>query len=415
MSTLELFIGLRYLRAKKHSHFVSLIALIALLGIALAIILIITVLSVMNGFQHELRERILIMSSHITLSGLHGQGIQNWPVITKQIHTDNDITGSAPYIRGEAMLSHLDRTRATVLRGIDPQQESAVSAVAQKMKDGKLTNLRSGEFGIILGSELARTLNVRIGQQVTLISSQLNALPIGITPRFKRFTLVGIFEVGMHEFDSGLALIHIHDAAKLLRLKDRVSGIRLQIQDIFNAPRKRYDMAQRFAGRYWVSDWTQHHANFFKAIQMEKTAMFVILSLIIAVAAFNIVSTLVMVVMDKEGDIAILRTLGMSSTAIMRIFMIQGTAIGLLGVFLGATGGVALATHIESIVRFVESQLSIRFLDPSIYYISDLPSQVLWSDVALVCVIGFLASLLATLYPAWLAAKTEPATALRYE
>ena len=411
----ELLIGLRYLRAKRRNHFISFISLISILGIALAIILLITVLSVMNGFQQELRDRILIMTSHVTVSGIQGSGIDDWESIVKTFSDDSDITGSAPYVRGEVMLSHSGNVNAALLRGILPERESFVSAVADRMQNGKLSNLKSGEFGLILGAELARSLGTIPGDRLTVITPQLNVSPFGIMPRLRSFTLVGIFEVGMHEFDSGLVLMHMDDAAKLLRLKGKASGVRFQVKNLFDAPVKRHEFSQQLAGHYRVSDWTRRHANFFRAVQMEKTIMFIILSLIVVVAAFNIVSTLVMVVTDKESDIAILRTLGMSPASIMRVFMVQGTVIGLLGTLVGMAGGAALATHLESIVRFIEETFQTRFLDSSIYYISDVPSLLLWGDVIFICVISFLITVLATLYPAWKASRTHPAEALRYE
>jgi lipoprotein-releasing system permease protein len=411
---LELFIGLRYLRAKKRNHFISFISSISIFGIALAIILLITVLSVMNGFQQELRDRILVMTSHVTVSAANG-GLRDWQVVSEKLKEDTEITGSAPYVRGEVMLSHSGNVHAALIRGVSPEHEPAVSAVADKMKDGALVDLKPGEFGIILGHELARSLGAWPGDRITVVSPQLNVSPAGVMPRLKRFTLVGTFEVGMHEFDSGLALMHIEDAAKLMRMKGEVSGVRLRIDKLFDARRKQYEITQKLGAGYYVSDWTRRHANFFRAVQMEKTVMFVILSLIIAVAAFNIVSTLVMVVTDKESDIAILRTLGLSPTSIMQVFMVQGTVIGLLGTFIGMVGGIALANNVESIVQFIERQFDTHFLDPSIYYISVLPSQVLWMDVLLVCGVSFGVSMLATLYPAFRASKTHPVEALRYE
>lgn len=411
--SLELLIGLRYLRAKKRNHFISFISSISLLGMAMAIILLITVLSVMNGFQQELRDRILVMTSHVTVSGLHGEGIQNWESIVERLDAQG-ITGSAPYVRGEVMLSHSGNVHAALLRGIDPAEEHKVSAVAGNMKHGNLADLKPGGYGIILGTELARTLGASPGDRVTVVSPQFNVSPAGVLPRLKRFTLVGTFEIGMHEFDSGMVLMHIDDAAKLMRLKNRVSGVRIQLEKLFDAPRRRYEFAQQLGGQYWVSDWTRRHMNFFRAVQMEKKVMFVILSLIIAVAAFNIVSTLVMVVTDKESDIAILRTLGMSPASILRVFIIQGTVIGFMGTIIGMVGGIVLASNVEMIVRFIESQFKTQFLDPSIYYISELPSQVLWTDVALVCLISFSVSVLATIYPAWKASQTRPVEVLRY-
>jgi len=411
---LELFIGLRYLRAKKRNHFISFISLISILGTAIAIGVLITVLSVMNGFQQELRDRILVMTSHVTVSGVLG-GLKDWQAVAESVSGHPQVTGSAPYIRGEVMLSNAGNVHAALIRGILPEQESAVSAVAGKMKNGSLDNLKPGKFGIILGHELARTLGVWPGDRITVISPQVSVSPAGAMPRLKRFEVVGTFEVGMHEFDSGLVLMHIDDAAKLLRSKDEVSGVRFRIKELFDAPQVGHEFSRTLGGNYWVSDWTRRHANFFRAVKMEKTVMFVILSLIIAIAAFNIVSTLVMVVTDKESDIAILRTLGLSPAGVMRIFMIQGTIIGIFGTLLGMVGGIALANNVERIVRFIEEQFQTKFLDPSIYYISDLPSQVLWGDVILVCGVSFTLTVLATIYPAWRASRTHPVEALRYE
>ena len=411
---LELFIGLRYLRAKKRNHFISFISSISILGIALAIILLITVLSVMNGFQQELRDRILVMTSHVSVLASHGN-LQDWQQLSEVISQDADIKGSAPFVRGEVMLSYAGNVHAALIRGISPEHESSVSAVADKMTDTRLEDLKPGDFGISRGHELARSIGAWPGDKITVVSPQLNVSPVGVTPRLKRFKLLGTFEVGMHEFDSGLALMHIEDAAKLMRMKNEVSGVRLRIQEIFDAPLKRYELSKTLGPGYFVVDWTRRHANFFRAVQMEKTVMFVILSLIIAVAAFNIVSTLVMVVTDKESDIAILRTLGLSPASIMQVFMVQGTVIGLLGTLIGMIGGVALASHVEAIVQFIERQFETRFLDPSIYYISELPSQILWADVILVCTISFTVSIVATLYPAWRASRTHPVEALRYE
>lgn len=412
--SLELFIGLRYLRAKKRNHFISFISLISILGTALAIGVLITVLSVMNGFQQELRNRILVMTSHVTVAGLEG-GLSDWKEVAKTLSDHPQVTGSAPYIRGEVMLSNAGNVHAALIRGILPEKESAVSAVAGSMKSGSLDDLKPGKFGIILGHELARTLGVWPGDRVTVVSPQVSVSPAGVMPRLKRFKVVGTFEVGMHEFDSGLVLMHIKDAAKLLRIRDEVSGVRFRIRELFDAPQVGFEFSRLLGGNYWVSNWTRRHANFFRAVKMEKTLMFVILSLLIAIAAFNLISTLVMVVTDKESDIAILRTLGLSPRGVMKIFMIQGTIIGVLGTLIGMLGGIALANNVEDIVRFIENQFQTKFLDPSIYYISDLPSQVLWGDVALVCGVSFTLTVLATIYPAWKASCTHPVEALRYE
>ena len=414
-ATLELFIGLRYLRAKKRNHFISFISLISIMGIALAIVLLITVLSVMNGFQQELRDRILVMTAHLTVTDRRGEGIADWLSLAESLEGTPGVSGSAPYTRGEVMLSAHGRVNAALLRGVLPERESAVSAVAGKMKAGRLDDLRAGEFGVIIGAELARTIGVGVGDRITVISPQFNASPIGVVPRFKRFTVAGVFEVGMHQSDSALALAHMEDVAVLLRMPGKASGVRFQVDNLFAAPALRERFARELGAGYWVSDWTRQHANFFRAIRTEKTVMFVILSLIVVVAAFNIVSTLVMVVTDKESDIAILRTLGLSPAAILRVFMIQGVFIGVVGVAGGAAGGVALASNLEPIIGAIEEVFETRFLDATVYYISEVPSLVLWQDVALVCAISFCVSALATLYPALRAARTHPAEALRYE
>lgn len=279
---------------------------------------------------------------------------------------------------------------------------------------GELDELRAGEFNIVLGKELARALGVAPGDKVTLVAPQANVTPAGILPRLKRFTLVGIFEVGMHEFDSGLALIHLEDAQRLFR-KEGPSGLRLKTNDVLAAPRISREIVAQLPGRYWVVDWTQRHANFFRALKTEKTVMFVILMLIVAVAAFNIISTLVMMVSDKQSDIAVLRTLGASPKGILKIFMIQGTIIGVVGITLGVIGGVWLASNVETLVPAIESMLGQKFLSPDVYYISDLPSDMHWQDVITISIIAFVLCLLATIYPALRAAKTHPAEALRYE
>ncbi|MCP4043556.1 MAG: lipoprotein-releasing ABC transporter permease subunit, partial [Gammaproteobacteria bacterium] len=380
----------------------------------LGVTALITVLSVMNGFEQELRERILGMAAHGTISG-YGGGLRNWTTVAEAAERHPRIVGVAPYIRAEAMLTHGQSVHGSIIRGVLPAEEPRVSRVTDNMNSGSLDTLKSGSYNIILGKDLARTLGVGTGDRVTLVAPQARVTPAGILPRLRRFTVSGIFEVGMHEFDSALALIHMQDAARLFRLKDKVTGIRLRLDDMFLAPRISRELAEELPGAYWVTDWTQHHANFFRAIKTEKTVMFVILALIVAVAAFNIVSTLIMVVTDKESDIAILRTLGISPAGVMRIFMVQGSVIGVIGTLLGAIGGVALALNVETIVPAIESLLGLKFLSPDVYYISDLPSELHWPDVGRICGVALVLSLVATIYPAWRASRTQPAEALRYE
>ncbi len=412
--SLPLFIGLRYTRAKRRNHFISFISLTSMLGIALGVTALITVLSVMNGFEKELRERILGMASHATITG-YDNTLQNWQSLADIAHQHPEVVGAAPYIEGEGMLSNGEQVSGVALRGIDVAYEGEVSEVAEKMIAGDLALLQPGEYGIVLGVDLARSLGVLLGDKVSLIVSKANISPAGIMPRMKRFTVVGIFEVGMYEYDSSLALLQIEDAARLYKMDGEVTGLRLKLQDMFMAPQVARELVDGQLGSYYMSDWTRKHANFFRAIQIEKTMMFLILSLIIAVAAFNIVSTLVMVVTDKSADIAILRTLGATPTTVLLIFMVQGCVIGFIGTTLGFIGGVSLAMNVDTIVPALESLFKTKFLDASVYYITELPSDLHWNDVIKITSISFILSLLATLYPAWNASKMQPAEVLRHE
>ena len=407
------YIGLRYTRAKRRTQFISFITLTSVLGIALGVTALITVLSVMNGFEAELRERILGMTAHATITGPNGQ-LDDWQGLDRRIKDYPHIEGAAPFITGQVMINADRRVSGTMLNGIMPATESKVSDVAQKMHQGKLANLVPGEYGIVLGQELANYLGVLVGDKVTVISPQVNSTPAGIVPRLRRFTVVGTFQVGMYEYDRNMALIHIEDAAKLFRLDNAVSGLRIKLDDLFNAPQITRSMGE-YLQDYIVSDWTQAHSNFFRAVQIEKRVMFVILLLIVAVAAFNIVSTLVMVVTDKRGDIAILKTQGLTSGSVMGIFMVLGTVIGLFGTALGTAGGVALALNVETIVPVIEKLFHVQFMAADVYYINQVPSKLVWADVYVIAGMAFWLSLLATLYPAWQASKINPAEVLRYE
>ena len=411
---LELALGLRYTRAKRRNHFISFISLISIVGIALGITALITVLSVMNGFEKELRERILGMASHATISGPNGQ-LADWSGLAERIAKHPQVVGSAPYVQGQAMLANGRQVSGALIRGVNPGREPSVSEVGDNMLLGELTDLKPGEYGIILGEALASVLGVGTGDKVTVITPQANVTPAGILPRLRRFDVVGIFEVGMYEYDRSTAFISIDDAARLFQLDGMVSGLRLKLEDLFRAPAVSRELAANLEGSYWISDWTRQHANFFRAVRTEKTVMFVILTLIVAVAAFNIVSTLVMVVTDKQADIAILRTLGMTPRSVMTVFMIQGTIIGLFGTLLGIIGGVLLALNVESIVPFIENMIGRKFLSPEVYYISDLPSELETADVIRIAAVAFTLTVVATLYPAWRASRTQPAEALRYE
>ncbi len=410
----ELWVGLRYTRAKRRNHFISFISLISMLGIGLGVAALIVVLSVMNGFQKELRTRILGVASHIQVSGIGGE-LTDWAKTLQAVAQHPRVQAAAPYVQAQGMLALDQQVRGTVVRGILPEAEEQVADFAKHLKVGRFDELVAGEFNIILGLELARALNVGIGDKVTLIAPQGMVTPAAVLPRLKQFKVVGVFEVGMFEYDSGLALIHLQDAQKLYRLDDRVTGVRLKVDDLFAAPRIGRELLRFLDDDATVTDWTRSHANFFRAVQIEKNMMFLILLLIVAVAAFNIVSTLVMAVTDKQADIAILRTLGASPGSIMQVFIVQGALIGSIGLLAGVAGGVALALNVETVVPFIERVFGIQFLAKDVYYISDLPSDLQWRDVAVITGVSFLLTLLATLYPSWRASRTNPAEALRYE
>jgi len=412
---LPFYIGLRYTRAKRRNHFISFISLSSILGIALGVAALITVLSVMNGFEKELRHRMLGMSAHVVVRTID-KSWQDWQNMAQQLGKKDHVTGVAPFIQGQAMISYHKNVEGTFLQGIFPELEPQVSQVKDKMVEGSIDDLKAGEFGIVLGKELARSLNVRMGNKITLIVPQASVTPVGLLPRMKRFIVKGIFSVGMHEFDSGLVLLHAEDAAKLLRMPaGTIHGLNIKLDDMFLAPSFSVQLQQEMPFGYHSYDWTYRHKNFFEAIKMEKTVMFVILTLIIAVAAFNIISTLVMVVTDKQADIAILRTLGATPRTIMAIFMVQGTLIGVFGTLLGFVGGVSLALNIETIIPILEQLFHVQFLSAEVYYISDLPSDLRWLDVYKISALSLIISLLATIYPAWRGSRVQPAEALRYE
>ena len=415
MSPYELFIGLRYTRAKKRNHFISFISLISLMGITLGMTALITVMSVMNGFQKEVRTRILGVASHVQIASPYGN-LSHWQQIADEASKHPAVEAAAPYVSAQGMLSHNQIVQGVMVRGILPAMEDKVANFSHSMVSGKLENLEPGEFGIVIGMELARVLGTFVGDKIVLISPQGQVTPAGILPRLKQFTVVGIFEVGHFEYDSGLVLIHMFDAQKLYRLEnDDVSGVRLKLTDLFQAPKVVQELPALLTIDSYISDWTKQHANYFRAIQIEKRMLSLILALIIAVAAFNIVSTLVMAVTDKESDIAILRTLGASPRSIMKIFIVQGTFIGVFGTILGVTGGMLLAYNVSEVVAFIESLFNVQFLSREIYYISKIPTDPQMADITSVAVTSFVLSLLATIYPSYRASKVNPAEALRYE
>ena len=415
MSAYELFIGLRYTRAKRRNHFISFISLISLLGITLGMTALITVMSVMNGFQKEVRTRILGVASHIQVSGVEGT-LTNWRQVADETIKHPQVEAAAPYVGAQGMVSYGQVVRGVMVRGILPDLEEKVADLARMMVSGELDELVPGEFGIVVGMELARALGVSRGDKIVLISPQGQVTPAGILPRLKQFTITGIFEAGHFEYDSALVLIHIADAQKLYRMEDdQVSGVRLKLHDLFQAPQVVRELVPLISQDTHISDWTRQHANYFRAIQIEKRMLSLILALIIAVAAFNIVSTLVMAVTDKQPDIAILRTLGASPRSIMKIFIVQGTLIGVIGTALGVIGGVLLAYNVSDVIALVERVFSVQFLSREVYYISEIPSDPQMADIVTVAVVSFALTLLATIYPSYRASKVNPAEALRYE
>jgi len=410
----ELFIGLRYIRAKRKSHFVSFIAFISIAGVALGVFALIVVLSVMNGFGNELRDRTLSMTSHATISGYDGY-LRDWPAVLEKAEKEAEVVAVAPYIRKEVMLTNGRRVSGSLVRGIKPEQESKVSLVESKMISGSLFDLKAGEYGIVLGRELANALGVYEGDRITVITPQASITAVGVMPRLRRFTVVGVFEVGMHQYDAAMAYMHIEDAAKLFSYKDKINGVRLKLTDLFDAPRITRELEKRFGEDFWVRDWSQQHKNFFRALQTEKTVMFIILLMMVSVAALNIVSTLMMTVTDKESDIAILRALGMRPSSIMTIFIIQGAFIGFFGTVVGVATGVPVALHVFEIVSWLERLFNTDFLPSDVYYISDIVADVKVSEVVTYALAAFSVTILATIYPAWRASRTLPAEALRYE
>ncbi|MBL0038593.1 MAG: lipoprotein-releasing ABC transporter permease subunit [Nitrosomonadales bacterium] len=414
MRPYELFIGLRYTRAKRRNHFISFISLISMLGMALGVAALIVVLSVMNGFQKEIRTRILGIAPHLQISE-EGNYLVDWQPALQLMAKYPQVAAAAPFVNGQGMVSFDQNVQGVMVRGILPQDESKVIDLSDKMKAGSLEALQEGSFGIVLGSDLAHTLGAHLNDKVLLISPQGQVTPAGMVPRLKQFRVVGIFEIGMAPYDNTLALIHLNDAQKLYQMGSAISGISARLHDLDLAPQVAIEIQRVLPRNTYVSDWTRQHSNYFRAVQIEKKMMFIILSLIVAVAAFNIVSTLVMAVTDKQADIAILRTLGASPSSIMKIFIVQGALIGLIGSVLGVGGGVLLSLNIDTVVPFIERLLGMHFLSKEVYFINELPSDLQRGDVLVVACFSFLISLLATLYPSWRASRTQPAEALRYE
>jgi lipoprotein-releasing system permease protein len=410
----EFWMGGRYVRSKSRNGFVSLISTISISGIAIAVAVLIVVLSVVNGFERELRERLLAMSAHATIEDPLGT-LADWDRHAQNALTHPDVLGAAPYVDGQALLMSGRQLSGAELRGIDPALESAVSGIATVVTEGSFDVLQPGSFAIVLGSELANALHAGVGDKVTVTLAEGVVTPAGMMPRTRRFTVGGIYRVGMYEFDRRLAFVNLQDAQRLFRLGEDVSGIRLAVSEIYSAPSIVREVAIDGGGGVLVSDWTRRHVNFFRSIQITKSILFVILLMVVAVAAFNIVSTLVMVVKDKQSDIAILRTVGAAPSTVLKIFIVQGSIIGVIGTLAGLILGVVLTINLESIVAFMESTFGIKFLAADVYFISDLPAELRWADVARICAIALVLALLSTVYPAWRGARTLPAEALRYE
>lgn len=413
-SAYEWLIGTRHLRSTHRRGFVSFVAVVSVLGLMLGVATLIVVLSVMNGFERELRSRILSVTAHGTLEGLQGP-LDDWPAVQRAALRSPGVLAAVPYIESESMLANGQRVSGAMVRGVLPEQERKATGLAQHITAGSLEALRDGDFNTILGAALAKQLQVQVGGTVVLIAPQGTATPSGVVPRMKRFHVVGLFDSGMYEYDSALALVHLSDAAKLFRLGDKATGIRLALQDPLAARSTVRQLAVRLGGNFYVQDWTSNHANFFRNIELTKGMMFIILMMIVAVAAINLVSTLVMIVKDKRTDIAILRTLGAGPRNVLAMFAVQGVLIGLAGTALGAGLGVLLSKNLQALVAALERALGTQFLDARVYLMSDLPAFVETRDVLQVCSVAFILCAIATLYPAWRASRTAPAEALRHD
>ncbi|HEV8333609.1 MAG TPA: lipoprotein-releasing ABC transporter permease subunit [Steroidobacteraceae bacterium] len=411
----EFLIGRRYLRASRGNRFVSFISTISMAGLAIGVAVLIVVLSVMNGFEREVRERILSLTSHASITA-YSSRLSDWQDAAARVRGNSSVVAAAPFIEDQALLIGSGaKTSGAIVTGVLPAEERNVTAVADKVVAGSFEALQPGEYGIVLGTELAKALGVTLGQRVVLVTSLRTTTPAGVMPRMRAFQVVGLFSAGMFEFDRNLAYVHIGDAARLYRMGDDVSGLRLKLTDLFAAPHIVRDLARSLGGAYYIDDWTRKHANFFRSIQLTKSALFLILLLVVGVAAFNIVSTLVMVVKDKRSDIAILRTLGASPRSVLSIFLTQGVAIGVIGTLAGVLLGVLISWNLESLIHGLETLLGLHFLDAKVYYISDLPARVEWSDVLKISLTAFGLCCLSTLYPSWRAARTQPAQSLRHE
>jgi lipoprotein-releasing system permease protein len=410
----ELLIGRRYLRASRGNRFVSLISTISMVGVAIGVAVLIVVLSVMNGFEREVRQRILSLTSHASISALSFR-LSDWQDAAARVRGNPAVLAAAPFIEDQALLIAGDKSSGAVVTSVLPEDERQVTIIAEKVTAGSFDALEPGEFGIVLGDELAKALGVAVGGRVVIVTSLRTTTPAGVMPRMRAFKVVGLFAAGMYEYDRNLAYVHVADAARLYRMGDDVTGLRLKLADMFAAPLVVRELARDLGGGYYIDDWTRKHANFFRSIQLTKSALFIILLLVVGVAAFNIVSTLVMVVKDKRSDIAILRTVGASPRSILSIFLTQGVAIGMIGTLSGVLLGVLISLNLESLIHGLEALLGLHFLDAKVYFITDLPTRIEWSDVVQISLTAFGLCCLSTLYPSWRAARTQPAQSLRHE
>jgi lipoprotein-releasing system permease protein len=410
----EWLIGTRYLRSTHRRGFVSFVSLMSVLGLMLGVATLVVVLSVMNGFSRELRSRMLSVTAHAQLMGLQGT-LTDWQPIQKEALRHEGVEAAVPYIEEQAMLANDDRLTGSLIRGVLPEEERRVTGLAQHLTAGRLEDLEPGQFHIILGAALAKELHAQVGGSVVLMAPEGTATPGGVVPRMRRFKVTGIFDSGVYEFDRGLALIHMQDAARIYHLGNAVTGVRLAMRDPMQAHAAVQQIAYALGGNFYVSDWTLNHANFFRSIEITKSIMFVILLMAVGVAAFNIVATLVMIVKEKQTDIAILRTLGAGPRNVLLMFAIQGVVIGLAGTVLGALLGIVLSDNLQAIIDALQRLIGVQFLDASVYLMNELPAYVEWSDLLKVCAVAFLLCALATVYPAWRASRTQPAEALRHE
>lgn len=410
----EFLIGRRYLRSSRGNRFVSFISTISMAGVAIGVAVLIVVLSVMNGFEREVRGRILSLTSHATISALSSR-LGDWQEAAATIRDNPAVLAAAPFIEDQALLISGAKSSGAIVTGVLPEDEREVTVIGDKIVSGSFDSLAAGEYGIILGTELAKALGVALGERVVIVTSLRNTTPAGVMPRMRAFKIVGLFAAGMYEFDRNLAYVHLADAARLYRMGGDVTGLRLRLADMFTAPRVVRELAGSLGGGYYVDDWTRKHANFFRSIQLTKSALFIILLLVVGVAAFNIVSTLVMVVKDKRADIAILRTLGAAPRSVLAVFLTQGVAIGAIGTLSGVLLGVLISVNLETLIHVLEALFGLHFLDAKVYYISDLPAYVEWADVLQISLTAFGLCCLSTLYPSWRAARTQPAQSLRHE